>query len=47
MTLKVRVRVGPVRAIPADASERLQEWFGPITSQSPVDQAKADDAPAE
>ena len=33
-------------AIPADASERLQEWFGPITSQSPVDQAQADDAPA-
>lgn len=34
-------------AIPADASERLQEWFGPITSQSPGDQAKANDAPAD
>ena len=34
-------------AIPTDASERLQEWLGPTTSQSPGDQAKADDAPAD
>jgi len=33
-------------AIPADASERLQEWFNPTISQSPVDQAKAGEAPA-
>ena len=34
-------------AIPANAAERLQDWFGPIPCQSPLDQARADEAPAD